>query len=114
MHNSTPSGRQRDVGTLPLQYACRLGRLYQSTKKKFSPGRYLAGVTMWIGERKEPWGRRFCSKSPHSFRLIGAAAPKSLESDSHINLHGHWIGRLYDAVVFFNETHSQRLLSGGS
>jgi hypothetical protein len=57
MHNSTPSGRQRDVGTLPLQYACRLGRLYQRTKEKFSPGRYLDGVTMWIGERKEPWGR---------------------------------------------------------
>jgi len=47
---------------------------------------------------------------PHTFRLIGSAAPKALETNSRINNHKHWIQRLYDAVIFFNQTQALRPL----
>jgi hypothetical protein len=63
--------------------------------------------------RGGPVGHWF--SEPHPFRLIGSAAPTAIEeTHSRINLHTHWIQRLYDAVIFFNETDALRPLAAAA
>jgi hypothetical protein len=69
MHNSTLPAKQRDVGTLPLQYAWRLGCLYQSTKEKLSDPVSITisdkRVPVIVGDRKLARWRGIRVPSPH-------------------------------------------------